>query len=336
MANATIRDVARLAEVSLGTVSNYLNGNKRVADRTRARIDDAVEKLEFVPNSAVRVLHGHRSHVLAFIVPDGTNPFFREVARGIEDVAVSRGHVVVSCNTEGDPMREQHYVKALSEMRVRAAIAVASPTTDSLLSKIKRTGARAVMLGSPTADRFSSIVVDDRLGGRLAMEHLLALGRKGVVLLGGPGAAPQIRERLAGYQDAIRAAGSDLIELRRIDAASGSVADRSAAAREVLTLSPTPDAVVCANDMLALALETEAIRAGVRVPDDLAIVGYDDIEPAAAAPIPLTTVHQPQYEIGRRAAELAFAEPDEPATFVSLDPHLVPRWSTLGPNHDGR
>lgn len=329
MANATIRDVAKLAQVSLGTMSNYLNDNKPVAKPTRDRIEEAIHELEFVPNSAVRTLHGHRSHVLAFIVPDGTNPFFREVARGIEDVAVEQSHVVVVCNTEsGDPARERHYATALAEMRVRAAIAVASPTSDKLLTKLARTGAQAVILGATKSEQFSSVAVDDRLGGRLAMEHLLSIGRSNVALLGGVGAAPQIRDRLAGYLDAMVAAGLDPATLRRVDATSGSVTERSRAARTLLDLADAPDGVVCANDMLALALETEAMRAGVRVPHDIAIVGYDDIESAEAAPIPLTSIAQPQYEIGRRAAELAFADITAEPEFVQFEPVLIARAST--------
>lgn len=329
MANATIRDVARLAEVSVGTVSNYINGNKRVADATRVRIEGAIDKLEFVPNSAVRVLHGHRSHVIAFVVPDGTNPYFREVARGIEDVAIEQAHVVVSCNTEGgDPDRELHYATALAEMRVRAVIAVASPTSSALLRKVSRTGGRAVLLGARHADTYSSVAVDDRLGGRLAMEHLLATGRRSLALLAGTGGEPQIRDRLAGYHDAMRATGVAPESLRRFDAASGSAAARSLAAALLVAEENRPDGVVCANDMLAVALESEAIRAGIRIPEDLAIVGYDDIEAAAAAPVPLTSVSQPQYEIGRRAAEMAFAAPDDPPEFVQFTPQLVARRST--------
>lgn len=327
--NTTIRDVAKLAQVSLGTVSNYLNSNKPISDTTRTRIEDAITKLEFVPNAAVRTMHGHRSHVLAFIVPDGSNPFFTEVARGIEDVAIENGHVVVWCNTEaGDESRERHYANALAEMRVRAAIAVTSPTSDRMLTKLARTGARPVLLGSPHADRFSSVVLDDRLGGRLAMEHMLATGRRNVALLSGFGAAPQIRERLAGYQEAMVAAGLDAASLRQVDETSATVAERAAAARAVLDLPDRPNAVVCANDTLALALETEAHRAGLRIPEDLAIVGYDNIEAAAAAPVPLTSISRPQYEIGRRAAELAFTDAAEPTEFARFAPTLVARAST--------
>lgn len=329
MVNATIRDVARLAEVSIGTISNYLNESKPVSDETRGKIQAAIEKLEFVPNSAVRVLHGHLSHVIAFIVPDGGNPFLQEIAKGIEDVAISERHVVVACNTEGAAEREQHYARALGEMRVRAAIAVASPTTHSMLGRLARTGTRGVVLGPRDPD-FSSVDVDDREGGRLAMRHVVERGYQRLLFFGGPAAGPQIEGRSSGYADELRAAGRDPGELLRLDAMSGSPTDRSAAARAILNLPELPDAVLCANDLLALALEAEAIRAGIRIPEDLAIVGYDDIEGARTAPIPLTTVHAPAYEIGRTAAQLAFARRGAPPEHISLDATLIARWSTEG------
>ncbi|MBC7597372.1 MAG: LacI family DNA-binding transcriptional regulator [Kineosporiaceae bacterium] len=329
MVNATIRDVARLAGVSLGTISNYLNENKAVSTVTSQKIEAAIEKLDFVPNSAVRVLHGHLSHVIAFIVPDGGNPFFQEIAKGIEDVAISERHVVVACNTEGTPEREGHYARALGEMRVRAAIAVASPTTHSMLVRLSRTGTRGVVLG-PRDPKFSSVDVDDRTGGRLAMRHVIERGYERLLFFGGPAAGPAIEGRTAGYADELRAAGRDPGELLRLDSASGSPSARSAAARAILDLPDLPDAVLCANDLLALALEAEAIRAGIRIPEDLAIVGYDDIESARTAPIPLTTVHAPAYEIGCRAAQLAFASSSAPAEHVSLEPSLLSRWSTDG------
>jgi LacI family transcriptional regulator len=186
-----------------------------------------------------------------------------------------------------------------------------------------------VVLG-PRDSTFSSVDVDDRMGGRLAMRHLVERGYQRLLFFGGPAAGPQIKGRSAGYADELMAAGRDPAELLRLDAASGSPSDRSSAARAILDLPQRPDAVLCANDLLALALEAEAIRAGIRIPDDLAIVGYDDIEGARTAPIPLTTVHAPAYEIGRRAARLAFADAAKPAEHVSLDPTLVARWSTEG------
>ncbi|WP_394620246.1 LacI family DNA-binding transcriptional regulator [Lentzea sp. JNUCC 0626] len=329
---ATIRDVASRAGVSLGTISNYLNDNKPIAEPTRRRIEAAIAELGFVPNSAVRVMRGARSHVVAFIVPDSANPFFTEVARGIEDVAIQTGHVVVSCNTQGDRAREQHYAKALTEMRVRAAIAVPSGTSDELLRTLRKSGVQVVTLSGVSEDEaFSSVSIDDRLGGALAMDHALDLGHRDIVYLGGPAAQPQIRARVEGCRDSLKRRRIKVSSLRRVDAIGATPALRSAGAAQVLALSPRPTAVVCANDLLALAMESEAIRQGVRVPQDLTIIGYDDIDGAVAAPIPLTTVHQPQYDLGRRAAEIAFSTTDSQPVHEWFTPVLTVRESSAAP-----
>ncbi|MFC5500839.1 LacI family DNA-binding transcriptional regulator [Lysinimonas soli] len=329
MAQSTIRDVARVANVSLGTVSNYLNGNKRISDATRQRIDAAIDELQFVRNAAVRVMQGGRSHVIAFIVPDGGNPFFLEVARGIEDFAIENGRVVVSCNTEGELEREKHYAKALSEMRVEAVIAVASATNEHLLSTLQQSGVRVVTLGRQLpGSPYPAVDVDDLRGGFIAMGHLLERGHRRVAFLGAPEAESQIRARYAGCVAAYTDAGLDASQLLRVDADLNSPTARSAASRAILALDPRPTAIVCANDVIALALEAEAIRAGLRIPADLAIVGYDDIEGAAIAPIPLTTVHQPRYDLGHQAAELALSPNYPVATVQPFSPRLVVREST--------
>lgn len=325
---STIRDVARAANVSLGTVSNYLSGKKPISEGMRERIASVIEELQFVPNAAVRVMQGGRSHVIAFIVPDSGNPFFLEVARGIEDVAIANGHVVVSCNTEGDRERERHYAKALSEMRVGAVIAVASKTNEELLTTLQAAGVRVVTLGRQLpGGHFPTIAVDDLRGGFIAMSHVLQRGHRRVAFLGAPEAESQIRERFAGCVAAYSDTGLDPSDLLRVDADLNSPTARSTAARGILALDPRPTAVVCANDVIALALEAEAIRAGLRIPADIAIVGYDDIEGAAIAPVPLTTVYQPRYALGHRAAELALSV-DYPATKEPpFSPSLVIRES---------
>jgi LacI family transcriptional regulator len=327
--HSTIRDVARVADVSLGTVSNYLSGKKPISDAMRVKIDSAIAQLQFVPNAAVRVMQGGRSHVIAFIIPDSGNPFFSEVARGIEDFAIANGHVVVSCNTEGDLERERHYAKALSEMRVGAVVAVASGSNEHLLTTLRNTGVRVVTLGRQLPDSpFPAIAADDLRGGFLAMSHVLERGHRRVAFLGAPEAESQIRERFAGCVAAFTDAGLDPADLLRVDANLNSPTARSEASRAILALDPRPSAVVCANDVIALALETEAIRAGVRIPEDLAIVGYDDIEGAGIAPVPLTTVHQPRYDLGHSAAELALSDEYPVATHPPFVPRLVVRESS--------
>ncbi|BDZ52036.1 LacI family transcriptional regulator [Frondihabitans sucicola] len=323
----TVREVAHRAGVSVGTISNYLNNRKPIAEPTRLRIESAIEDLRFVPNTAVRVMRGARSRVIAFLVPDSGNPYFAEVLRGIEDVAVQHDHVVVTCNTGGRQDLERHYARTLAELRVRATIVVPSASSGQQLAFLRESGSHVVGLGlGDSATGHSAVVVDDVHGGRLAMTHLLEGGHRDIAYFGGPAAERQISGRLAGCHAAAEEFGVDPARLVRYDAASNLPVDRSAAARQILDARPGPTAVVCANDVLALALEFEALRAGLRVPEDIAIVGYDDIEGASTAPVQLTTIRQPGYELGHLAAEMALRAPEE-TEIARFTPVLVIRES---------
>jgi|SRR5665647_1288028 len=326
--HATIKDVARAAGVSTGTVSNLINDTKRVGPQTAERITRAISELGFVPNSAVRVIMGGRTHAVGLLVPDATNPFFADVAQGIEDVTFSEDLMVVVCNTMGDPEREEHYTQALAEMRVRGAIALATDD-DQYLARLARTGARVVTLGTPSGGRdFSNVAISDDVGGYLAVKHLIDRGHRRIALVGGAGAQHQIRERFAGAERAMRESGLDPAEAPRIYVPSATLGDRMDAGRRLIELSPRPTAAFCASDQLALAIEAYVLQAGLVIPDDLALVGYDDIEGAALAARPLTTIRQPQREIGVAAATLVLRGEQETPESITFDPELVVRQSS--------
>lgn len=331
---ATIRDVAELAQVSLGTVSNYLNGTKPIAAGTRERIEAAIEQLSFVPNSAGRIVRGGRSPAIGFVVPDAPDPFFAELGRGIEDVAREAGLVVVACNTDGIVDHELTYVRALAEMRVvGVAIMPAAVIPLHHLDQLRSSGASIVLLGTdPGEFDACSITVDEVEGGRLAMQHLIALGRHDVVFVGGPGGERQIRDRIAGARSAMVEAGLDPETLRRVDTTGTSIASRSEVGSRIARLDPRPNGVFCANDTLALAVQGRLQRLGVRVPEDIALVGFNNINQTELAAVPLTTVAIPQYEIGRAAARLLLAEgqPGHQHERLEFPLGLVARESTLG------
>lgn len=326
--DVTIRDVAERAQVSLGTTSNYLTKRKPVSAAARQRIEAAIAELGYVPNTAVRVMRGGRSHAVAFLVPEAANPYFAEVAKGIEDVAISNGHVVVMCSTEGDVEREAQYERVLSEMRVRGAIVFPTIAGADLTPILERTGATVVSLGAAAGRARPSVTVDDFKGGALAMEHLVRSGHQRVAFFGGPRAELQINDRLRGALSALDSHGISRESFARVDAPGTSPAARQAGAQLLLEHPLRPTGVICANDMLGLSLEVAAVRAGRAIPSDLAIVGYDDVEAASTALIPLTSVRQPRYELGRAAAELVFAQSDVPSHVV-LEPELIIRESTL-------
>lgn len=332
----TIRDVARVADVSLGTISNYISGTKAVSGRAAAAIDAAIETLGFIPNSGARVMRGARSPAIGFIIPDTTNPFFIEVARGIEDVAFRAGHVVVVCNTNGDPDREDQYARSLAEMRVMGAVVTSTTATESHLRLLASSGAALVLLGpDELTPNLATVGVDNELGGHLAMSHLLELGHRSVVLVGGPAGDAQVAARFAGAQRAwAEAMGDAAPPLRRVDSRGSTPSTRMAAADEIVKLDPLPTAVVCANDVIALAICARFTQLGYSVPSNFSVVGYDDIADAQLAPVPLTTIRQPQYDIGHAAAEMILtlaAGEDLEVQHAEFDPALVVRSTTSRP-----
>ena len=330
---STIRDVAAHASVSIGTVSNYLNDVKPIAPDTRERIEAAISELEFVPNMAVKVIMGGRSHAIGFVVPDTANPFYTEVARGVEDAAIDAGHVLVSCNTDGNPEREARYIRALSEMRVVGALITPASVHDQSFRALQRSGAQVVMLGVTDADDVSVVAVDDRLGGKLAVAHLIELGHRRIALIGGPAAERQVHDRFAGARDAFVEAGLDPDGLQRIDVKESNFPSRTIVAEEILALDPRPTGLFCANDLIALAVMEGLRRNGIRTPEDIAVVGYDDIANSRYAVVPLTSISVPKHEMGFAAAKFlleAAAEGAPAVQRVIFNPTLVIRESTAG------
>ena len=276
-------------------------------------------------------MRGQRNSAIGFMIPDSSNPFFFEVARGVEDVAIAAGYVVVICTTNGDDDRENHYARALSEMRVVGAIATPTSASEKNLRQLAASGASIVLLGSgdhPLA--FSSVDVDDIEGGYLAARHLIERGNRDIVFFGGPAADPQIHARFEGLRRAYLDANLDPAAIRRIDAPGASTAARLEGARQLIALNPRATAAFCANDLLAIALEVELLRAGIAIPEQFEIVGYDDIEGAQTAMVPVTTIRQPQFEIGKAAATLLLSQAKEKAAHqhISFSPQLVERATT--------
>jgi LacI family transcriptional regulator len=336
---STIRDVATHAGVSAATISNFLNETKRISPATRARIESAISDLNFVPNSASRVLRGSRNAVLGLVVPDLPDPFFAEVARGVEDAARSSNYLLVACNTYGNLDIERQYVTALAEMRVAGVIALPaySKAASSHLAQLRNTGAKLVLLGEVEDREFCSTAFDDHKGGGLAIDHLLALGHRDILLVGGPGGEREVNARFDGAKDAFARAGHDPKLLRRMDATGASRAARSEVGSRIASLSRCPTAIFCASDSIALAAQGAIMRQGLRVPEDVAIVGYNDIEQTQDGAVPITTVHVPQYEMGQTAAHLLMSEflPGHVHEHVVFEPTLVARASTLGTTRAG-
>lgn len=329
-----IKEVARAAGVSVGTVSNVINRPAMVSEETRTRVQAAIERLGYVRSEAARHLRAGSSRIIALLVLDMTNPFFVDVAAGAERAARAAGLGVMLCNSAQDPGEEADYLSLFAEQRVRGVLITPTRTTGENLTAFQRHGIPFVSVDRvvPSAEG-CSVSVDDVEGAGLAVRHLLDSGHREIAYVSGPTRLSQCRDRYTGAAEALRASGGEArlhhVECDRMDAAAG----RDAGAR-LLGMSPRPTAVFCANDLMALGMLQALYGAGVAVPDEVALVGYDDIEFAAAAAVPLTSVRQPAHRMGRAAAELLIEETGENAAHhehqrIVLRPELVVRTSSL-------
>jgi LacI family transcriptional regulator len=332
---ASIREVATHAGVSVGTVSNVLNRPELVAAETRARVLRSIETLDFVRNESARTLRAGRSRTIGLVVLDVANPYFTDVAHGVELVADEQDMVVTLCNSAEDTAREDRHLQHLEEQRVRGVLITPVVEECPRLEPMIARGIPAVLVdrGSGQPNR-CSVAVDDKLGGRLAAAHLLEQGHRRLGFVGGPMTIRQVSDRHEGMVMAMEAAIGKP-RLRVFEESSLSIQCGREAGERLASLSERsrPTAVFCANDLLAIGLLQEIIRRGLRVPDDVAIVGYDDIEFAGAAAIPLSSVRQPREQLGRAAAELLIEEIDDEDSHrhrqVVFEPELIVRDSSI-------
>src|SRR5436190_7636030 len=312
---ASVKDVALSAGVSLGTVSNVLNRPDKVRATTRDRVERAMHELGFVRNESARLLKAGRSNTAGYVMLDATNPFFADVASGMESAAEGAGVSLFLCNSDQRPERELSYLSRLEQGRVLGILITPVDPWSSVLDETRRRGTPLVIVDRTRHDSgWCSVAVDDELGGRLAINHLLDLGHRLVAYVGGPMQLGQVRDRRAGALQALSAADRRTDDLADVPTEALSVHEGMRAAERIAGMPATarPTAVFCANDLLALGMLQRCVSLGIAVPDDLAIVGYDDIDFAAAAAVPLSSVRQPRREMGREAAELLIDEATNP------------------------
>ncbi|MEN8654920.1 LacI family DNA-binding transcriptional regulator [Streptomyces sp. 21So2-11] len=333
-----IKDVAKQAGVSVGTVSNVINRPNMVSEETRDRVQSAIERLGYVRSESARQLRAGHSRIMALLVLDMGNPFFVDVARGAERAARDAGLRVMMCNSSQSPSVEADYLSLFAEQRVRGVLLTPADATGRNIEGFRRHEIPFVLVDR-VADGTTecSVSVDDVVGGALAVRHLLEAGHRSVAYVSGQPELNQVQDRRTGALQALAEAGLPADALRELPAKRLDVAAGRDAAGRLLGLADRPTAVFCANDLLALGVLQEMYAAGVRVPEDMAIVGYDDIEFAAAAAVPLTSVRQPAIAMGTLAAELLLEEIESTDgrshqhRRVVLQPELVVRRSSLAP-----
>ena len=328
--SVSLRDVAKAAKVSVGTVSNVLNRSEVVAPKTLARVQATIKELGFVPNGFARNLRSGQSRTLGLIVPDVSNPFFTEVARGVEDAASKRDYAVFLCNSDMSATKEERYVNVLIQQQVRGVLITPADMKSDRLDVMRDRGIAVALLDREIKGRKQcSVSVDDVHGGQIAIEYLAGLGHKNIAWVCGPESIPQVADRGAGVAKAAKVAGSKIetIRVSLMNATNG-----EEAARKILELDVLPTAIFCANDLLALGVMHSLLARKVRVPEQVSVLGYDNIEFAPSAAVPLSSIAQPSYQMGVTAADLLLNECEDGDSHehqqIRFQPQLVERAST--------
>lgn len=328
--SVSLRDVAKAAKVSVGTVSNVLNRPEVVAPETLARVQGTIKDLGFVPNGFARHLRSGHSRTLGLIVPDVANPFFTEVARGVEDAASKRDYAVFLCNSDESASKEDRYINVLIEQQVRGVLITPTDVKSDRLDAMRDRGIAVALVDREIKGRKQcSVSVDDVHGGQLGIEYLTGLGHTDIAWVCGPDSIPQVADRGAGVAKAAKFAGAN-VETIRVSLMNTTQGEE--AAKKILALKTTPTAIFCANDLVALGVMRTLRENKFKIPEQVSVLGYDDIEFAASAAVPLSSISQPAYQMGVTAADLLLNECEEADTHehqqIRFQPQLVERAST--------
>lgn len=327
----TIKDIARHAGVSVTTVSHVVNKTRFVSEDTRTRVLGAIAELKYVPSAVARSLKNNRTQTIGMMIPNCSNPYFAEIIRGIEDTCFQAGFNVILCNSDDDPKKQGQYVRVLTEKQVDGLIVLSSGGDDELGEHLRHAAMPQVLVDREVEHLNADLVeVNHEAGGYLATQHLLGLGHRRIACITGPLSLSSAAQRVAGYRRALLEAGlkvqSSLMREADFTSAGG-----HAAMLDLLGQKQGLTAVVASNDLMAFGAISAAASAGLALPRDLSLVGFDDIALAAYSSPPLTTVAQPKHRMGELAARLLLARISDhrrPPQREILQPELCLRQST--------
>ena len=327
-----IKDVAREAGVSTATVSHVINNTRFVSDETRGKVLRAIEKCNYYPNEQARSLASGRSQMLGVLVSDISNPFFPELVKSIESAAFEHGYDVMLLNTDYDAARTLHYVRRIIQRKVAGVALMTSELDAALIDELARCRIAVVFLDLGTKGTcMSNVVVDYEVGIEEAVRHLVERGHHRIAYVGGPARLRSAEKRLNAFRDSFarHLPGEQAPVIYEGDfRLEGGM---RAAQSFLLAGTVLPTAVLAANDMMALGVMRECRSAGLSIPRDISIVGFDDIAFAELADPPLTTVSLPRRELGRKAVEALMTmidHPEQEGVEVHIETHLVVRSST--------
>ncbi|HEY7453936.1 MAG TPA: LacI family DNA-binding transcriptional regulator [Thermoleophilaceae bacterium] len=336
-AAVTLRDVAQVAGVHPATVSRALNEETRalVNEETARRVLKAAEKLGYQPNPIARGLKTNRSYTVGVLIPDLTNPLFPPILRGIEDCLVTAGYTALTANTDNDPERELLDSQTMRARQVDGIIAATARRDHRLHDALLEAGIELVLVNRRQDELpVSSATADDRMGMRLSVEHLLSLGHTRIAHLGGPLDYSTGLDRHDSFHETMRAAGHEPDPELVVVAEAFTESEGARLCGQLLGDGREFTAVAAANDLLALGCYDVFAERGLRCPEDVSVVGFNDMPFAARFNPPLTTIQIPHYEIGREAAQLMLErlqDGDSAPREVRLEPSLIVRESTAPP-----
>ncbi|EGR2465669.1 substrate-binding domain-containing protein [Vibrio cholerae] len=333
---ATMKDIARLAGVSTSTVSHVINKSRFVSDEIAERVNNAAQQLNYAPSALARSLKMNRTKTIGMLVTTSTNPFFGEVVKGVERSCYHQGYNLILCNTEGDNQRMKASINTLLQKRVDGLLLMCSTLEGERLDVFDRYPDIPIVVMDWGPILFASDKIQDNSlqGGYMAAKHLIECGHKEIGCITGPLIRHQAQMRYEGYKRALAEAGiainPDWIVESDFECEGGYQAFEKLYERGKL-----PSALFVSNDMMAMGVIQAASQRGLRVPDDLSLIGYDDVHIAKFMTPALTTIHQPKYRLGKAAVDTLLyrlENPDTTAQVVQLEPTLVARSSVCSLN----
>ncbi|EJD6539693.1 ribose operon transcriptional repressor RbsR [Providencia rettgeri] len=328
---ATMKDVARLAGVSTSTVSHVINQNRYVSESITLRVKNAIEELNYAPSALARSLKMNRTNTIGMLLTTSNNPFYAEVVRGVERSCYERGYSLILCNTEGDLQRMNHSLETLLQKRVDGLLIMCTEVQGPSKDVFTRyPSVPTVMMDWSPFDSVGDVIQDNSfLGGEIATRYLIDSGFTRIACIAGPQDKSPARARYQGFIQAMEQAkievNEDYIIFSDFEFAGG-----FESMNKLLELSMPPQAIFAGNDAMAVGAYQAIFQKGIKVPDDISIIGYDDIDLSPYMIPPLTTIHQPKDKLGKQAVDQLIYRMDNPeadASVLVLTPELIERQS---------
>lgn len=333
---STIKDVARLAGVSTTTVSHVINKTRFVAEATQEKVNNAVKQLKYSPSAVARSLKCNSTQTIGMLVTQSTNPFFSEVIDGVESYCYRQGYTLILCNTGGIYEKQRDYIRMLAEKRVDGILVMCSDLTEELLIMLDSYSdiPKVIMDWGPESSQADKIIDNSEAGGYLATKFLIDHGHTNIACLSGHLNKAACKERIIGFR---RAMSEARLQINEDWILEGNFECDTAvlAADSIIAMDQKPSAVFCFNDTMALGLMSRLQQRGIRIPEDMSVIGYDNIEISEYFSPPLTTIHQPKRRVGKNAFEILLQRiknKEHERRIFEMHPEIVERSSVKSIN----